>query len=39
MVMAEDEEIKNNRLALVHVISNLIEQYADMTLIEWKQHK
>ncbi|MEI3611685.1 glycine--tRNA ligase subunit beta [Pseudogracilibacillus sp. SO30301A] len=39
MVMVEEENIKNNRLALVHVISNLIEQYADMTLIEWKQHK
>ena len=39
MVMAKEENIKNNRLALVHVISNLIEQYADMTLIEWKQHK
>lgn len=39
MVMAEDEALKHNRLALVHLISNLIEQYADMTQIEWKQHQ
>lgn len=38
MVMAEDLQLKNNRLALVHHISNLTEMYADMTLIEWKQH-
>ena len=38
MVMAEDEKIKNNRLALVHSISVLIEQFGDLTLVEWKQH-
>jgi len=38
MVMVEDERIKHNRLALVHQISNLINLYADMTRIEWKQH-
>ncbi|MEI3606840.1 glycine--tRNA ligase subunit beta [Pseudogracilibacillus sp. SE30717A] len=39
MVMAEDERIKRNRLSLVYHLSNLIEQYADMTQIEWKQHQ
>lgn len=38
MVMADDESIKQNRLALVLRIAKLIEQYANMTLIEWKQH-
>ena len=38
MVMADDENIKQNRLALVLRIAKLIEQYANMTLIEWKQH-
>lgn len=39
MVMADDEKVKANRLALVHAISGLIEEFADMTLIEWKQHQ
>lgn len=39
MVMADDEKVKANRLALVHAISALIEQFADVTLIEWKQHQ
>ncbi|MEJ8776550.1 glycine--tRNA ligase subunit beta [Pseudogracilibacillus sp. ICA-222130] len=39
MVMAEDEKVKENRLALIHAISNLIKQFADVTLIEWKQHQ
>lgn len=38
MVMADDENVKQNRLALVNNIANLIAQYADITLIEWKQH-
>jgi len=39
MVMAEDEKVKQNRLALIHAISNLIKQFADVTLIEWKQQQ
>src|SRR5690625_225967 len=39
MVMADDEGIKQNRLALVQQVANLIEQFANMTLIEWKQHQ
>src|SRR5699024_5609979 len=39
MVMADKEEVKKNRLALVHSISKLIERFADMTMIEWKQHQ
>src|SRR5699024_5851354 len=38
MVLAYDESIKQHRLALVLRIANLIEQYANMTLIEWNQH-
>ncbi len=38
MVMAEDEQIKGNRLALVKKISKLIKEYADLTVIEWNQH-
>lgn len=38
MVMADDENIKQNRLALVLKIAKLIQQYANMTLVEWKQH-
>lgn len=37
MVMDKDESIKNNRLALVHQISELISVFADLSLIEWKQ--
>lgn len=39
MVMDPDEKIKENRLSLVYDIANLIKQYADLTLIEWKQHQ
>ena len=39
MVMAKDEKVKQNRLALIHAISNLIKQFADVTLIEWKQQQ
>lgn len=39
MVMAEDVQIKANRLALVGQIATLILTYADLTKIEWKQHQ
>lgn len=38
MVMADNMELRNNRLALVAAISSLILDYADLALIEWKQH-
>lgn len=38
MVMAKDETIRENRLALIHSIATLINDYADMTKISWKQH-
>lgn len=38
MVMADEEYIKNNRLSLVNQITSLIEDFADLTEIEWKQH-
>lgn len=38
MVMADEEQIKNNRLALVNMITLLIHDFADLTEIEWKQH-
>ncbi|MHA6250950.1 glycine--tRNA ligase subunit beta [Oceanobacillus sp. CAU 1775] len=37
MVMADNEAIKNNRLALIFEISKLIKAFADLSLIEWKQ--
>lgn len=37
MVMANDVEIRNNRLALVLAISEIIRNFADLSLIEWKQ--
>ncbi|WP_156290704.1 glycine--tRNA ligase subunit beta [Oceanobacillus salinisoli] len=39
MVMAEDEEVRNNRLGLVNVIAETIIEFADLSLIEWKQHQ
>ncbi|WP_085991880.1 glycine--tRNA ligase subunit beta [Oceanobacillus senegalensis] len=39
MVMADDEKIRANRLALVNTIANTILEYADLSLIEWKQHQ
>src|SRR5699024_512015 len=39
MVMADDMAVKQNRLGLIRAISNLIKQFADVTLIEWKQQK
>lgn len=38
MVMDPNESIKQNRLALVHHLATLIKQFADLTLIEWRQH-
>lgn len=39
MVMDKDEQIKNNRLALVTKIAILIKQFANLSLVEWKQHQ
>lgn len=39
MVMAEDEKVKQNRLSLLQQLANIIVKYADVTLIEWKQHQ
>ncbi|WP_373892838.1 glycine--tRNA ligase subunit beta [Virgibacillus natechei] len=38
MVMAEDEQLRENRLALVNKIACLITDYADLSAVEWKQH-
>lgn len=38
MVMAEDLNLRKNRLALVNNLAVLIEDYADLTVIQWKQH-
>ncbi|MEN1970677.1 glycine--tRNA ligase subunit beta [Lentibacillus sp. N15] len=38
MVMADNEALRNNRLALIHSLATLITDYADMTKISWKQH-
>src|SRR5699024_2830051 len=37
MVMDKDEAIKNNRIALLTQISELLRSFADLTLIEWKK--
>ncbi|MFA1820440.1 glycine--tRNA ligase subunit beta [Virgibacillus oceani] len=37
MVMADEEDLRNNRLALMNSIAGLIHSYADLTQIEWKQ--
>ncbi|MFD2046093.1 glycine--tRNA ligase subunit beta [Ornithinibacillus salinisoli] len=37
MVMAKDESIRNNRLALVMRLAELITKFADLSTIEWKQ--
>ncbi|MGP4042412.1 glycine--tRNA ligase subunit beta [Gracilibacillus sp. D59] len=37
MVMDKDETIRNNRLALLNVITNEINQFADLTKVQWKQ--
>ncbi|ASN05202.1 glycine--tRNA ligase subunit beta [Virgibacillus necropolis] len=37
MVMADNEQVRTNRLAMVKKIADLINQYADLSKIEWKQ--
>ncbi|MCA0970049.1 glycine--tRNA ligase subunit beta [Halobacillus litoralis] len=37
MVMAEDEQVKENRLSLLNAISQDVLTFADLTAIEWKQ--
>ncbi|WP_018931601.1 glycine--tRNA ligase subunit beta [Gracilibacillus lacisalsi] len=37
MVMADDEQIRHNRLALLKVIADEIHQFADLTKVQWKQ--
>lgn len=37
MVMADDEDVKNNRLALLHQIAQLIYSFGDFNQIQWKQ--
>lgn len=39
MVMDDDKQVRQNRLAIIHRISSLVLQYADITQIEWKQSK
>lgn len=39
MVMADNQEVRNNRLALLVQIANSIKEYADLSKIEWKQHQ
>ncbi|MYL61066.1 glycine--tRNA ligase subunit beta, partial [Virgibacillus halodenitrificans] len=36
MVMDDDVKIRNNRLALINQIAELIYRYADLTKVEWK---
>lgn len=38
MVMAEDLKLRKNRLALVNNVAQLINDFADLTIIQWKQH-
>lgn len=38
MVMAENKDVRENRLALLTKIGNLIISYANLRLIEWKQN-
>ena len=38
MVMAEDVQLRNNRLSLVNKLAFLIEDFADLSVIQWKQH-
>lgn len=37
MVMDDNEDIKNNRIALLYHISILLRSFADFSLIEWKK--
>lgn len=38
MVMEKDEKVRSNRLALVNQIGTMITSYANLKLVEWKQH-
>lgn len=38
MVMADEEKVRHNRLGLVSKLSILINHFADLRLVEWKQH-
>lgn len=38
MVMDPNEAIKENRLALINQIADMINDFGNLTLIEWKQH-
>lgn len=38
MVMTDNELIKNNRLALLRAIADLILSFGDLTEVEWKQN-
>lgn len=38
MVMTDHHAIKNNRLSLINHLASLINDYADLTIIQWKQH-
>lgn len=37
LVMDDDEDIKNNRLALLKNIAKIVDHFADLTEIQWKQ--
>ncbi|SDQ49163.1 glycyl-tRNA synthetase beta chain [Virgibacillus subterraneus] len=37
MVMADDDQIRNNRLSLLNLIATLTFDFADLSAIEWKQ--
>ncbi|WP_042145971.1 glycine--tRNA ligase subunit beta [Paucisalibacillus sp. EB02] len=38
MVMADDEKLRTNRLALLNRIAILVNNFANLNAIEWKQH-
>lgn len=38
MIMDNNEEVRKNRLSIIHELSVLILQYADLRKIAWKQH-
>lgn len=38
MVMADDAKVRANRLAIIHLISQMIQDYGALSEIEWKQH-
>lgn len=38
MVMTDDTQLRNNRLALLYKIAFLIDDFADLSAIQWKQH-